>query len=124
MRILACLCCAVWLCGCSDDRLFSGSGDAGRFMLKSVSDFGGQPITTNTLPDLSCDWQQAHNKFGVGVLFPEAEYTNVASYINAAFGHSHPAGGSRLFWRFGVSGYIYLDLIHTNAEVDILPKLR
>ena len=93
-------------------------------MLQTVGNFGGRPITTNALPSLSSDWQYAHNKFGVEVLFPESEYTNVASYIDVAFGHPHPAGGSRLFWRFGVSGYIYLDLIHTNAEVDILPKLR
>ena len=124
MRYLAFLCCAVWLCGCSDDRLFQGRGDAGSFMLQTVGNFGGRPITTNALPSLSSDWQYAHNKFGVEVLFPESEYTNVASYIDVAFGHPHPAGGSRLFWRFGVSGYIYLDLIHTNAEVDILPKLR
>ena len=122
MRILSFLFCAVWLCGCNDDRLYQGSGDAGRFMLQTVHDFGGQPITTNALPSLSPDWQYAHNKFGVGVMFPETEYTNVAAYLHTAFGRSHNAG-SRSFWQFGVSGYIYLDRIGTNTEVDILPKL-
>ena len=93
-------------------------------MLQTVSDFGGYPVTTNALPNLSSDWQHLHNKLGVAVLFPGSEYTNVAAYLHAVFGHPHDAGGSRLFWQFGASGYIYLDRIHTNAEVDILPKLR
>jgi hypothetical protein len=121
MRVitLSLVCAIAVLCGCSDDdHIYRGSGDAGPFILQSVRAIGGQPIATNGLPTLGGDWSYAHNKFGVGILFPAPQYTNVDAYLGAAFG---PAFGLPARSIRHVGAYVYLDRIGTNAEVDILP---
>jgi len=115
------VCGVVLFCGCSDDHIFQGRGDAGQFILQRVRASGGHSIATNGLPTLAGDWRYAHNKFGVAVLFPTSQYTNVYAYLHSAFGPSHDSAG-RSIWHVGV--YIYLDRIGTNTEVDILPSLQ
>jgi len=120
MRAFASLliCSAALLCGCSDDRIFQRSGDAGPFILQSVRAIGGHPVTTNGLPTLTGDWRYVQNKFGDAFLFPASQYTNVDAYLGAAFGPPYglPAQSIR-----HVGAYVYLMRVDTNTEVDILP---
>jgi hypothetical protein len=114
------VCCAVLLCGCGHARYNHGRGDAGKFLLQRAIAYGGRPITTNGLPNVGADWRYVQDEWGVGVLFPVSQYSEVDAYLRSAFGppSSHAGWSVR---NVGVA--IYLQRAGTNTEVSILPAM-
>jgi len=122
MRVFTSLivCGVAFLCGCSHVHYVQGSGDAGQFLLQRAIAYGGRPIATNGLASISGDWRYVQDEFGVAVLFPVSQYSDVDAYLRSAFGTPSSQAG----WSVRDVGVaIYLQRVDTHTEVGIFPPM-
>ena len=97
-----------------------GSGDAGQFLLQRAIAYGGRPIATNGLATISGDWRYVQDEFGVAVLLPVSQYSDVDAYLRSAFGPPSSQAG----WSVRDVGVaIYLQRVDTNTEVGVFPPM-
>lgn len=85
--------------------LVAGHGEVGQFILQTAIQFGGTPITTNSLPHISDKWSYADDPGGIVINLTHQDLTAVDSFLHQAFGQP--------VWRHdGQSAYYQLT---TNA---------
>jgi hypothetical protein len=92
---------AVLLCGCAHQHFVVGHGDVGQFILQTAVQFGGAPITTNGLPNVSDQWRYSEDEGGFIINLQQRDFPAVESFLLESFGQ--PAGGHT-----GKNGYYRL----------------
>jgi hypothetical protein len=67
-------------------HIVAGHGEVGQFILQTVIQFGGTPITTNGLPHISAQWSYADQPGGIVINLKQQELPAAVSFLHRAFG--------------------------------------